>query len=75
MFGRGPRRELTRMLQRRLALRALRNMSALAPLMAGAVAGAELNRRATRSLGEKVKRDLSPSQRRTVVADSREARR
>jgi hypothetical protein len=75
VFGRGSRRELIRMLQRRLALRALRNMSALAPLMAGAVAGAELNRRATRSLGEKVKRDLSTPLRRTVVANSREARR
>ncbi|MGH9263809.1 MAG: hypothetical protein ACRD1D_03880 [Acidimicrobiales bacterium] len=58
-LGRGSRRELTRILQRRLTRRAMRNMSALAPLMAGAVAGAELNRRATRSLGEKVTRDLS----------------
>jgi hypothetical protein len=41
----------------------MRNMSALAPLMAGAVAGAELNRRATRALGEKVARDLSNMQR------------
>ena len=59
VLGRGSRRELVHMLQRRLALRAMRNMSALVPLMAGAVAGAELNRRATRSLGEKVVRDLS----------------
>ncbi len=59
VVGRGSRRELTRMLQRRLAMRAMRNMSALAPLMAGAVAGAEMNRRATRTLGEKVLRDLS----------------
>jgi hypothetical protein len=59
ILGRGSRQELTRMLKRRLALRAMRNMSALAPLMAGAVAGAEMNRRATRSLGEKVLRDLS----------------
>jgi hypothetical protein len=59
VFGRGTRQELTRMLQRRLILRAMRSMSALAPLMAGAVAGAELNRRGTRSLGEKVARDLS----------------
>lgn len=59
VLGRGSRRELTRMLQRRLAMRALRNMSAVAPLMAGAVAGAELNRRATRALGEKIVRDLS----------------
>ena len=59
LMGRGSRRELVHMLRRRLAMRAVRNMSALAPLMAGAVAGAELNRRATRSLGEKVVRDLS----------------
>ena len=63
VFGRGSRRELARILQRRLARRAIRNMSALAPLMAGAVAGAELNRRATRALGEKVARDLSNMQR------------
>ncbi len=59
VLGRGSRNELVRVLKRRLALRAMRSMSALAPLMAGAVAGAELNRRATRSLGEKVARDLS----------------
>ena len=63
LLGRGSRRELARILQRRLARRAIRNMSALAPLMAGAVAGAELNRRATRALGEKVARDLSNMQR------------
>lgn len=63
VLGRGSRRELTRMLQRRLALRALRNTSALIPLMAGAVAGAELNRRATRGLGEKIVKDLSGTQR------------
>jgi len=62
VLGRGSRRELAHMLQRRLARRAIRNMSALAPLMAGAVAGAELNRRATRALGEKVTRDLSNMQ-------------
>lgn len=63
VLGRGSRRELTRVLQRRLAFRALRNSSALIPLMAGAVAGAELNRRATRSLGEKVVNDLSSVER------------
>jgi hypothetical protein len=62
ILGRGSRRELTRLLQRRLAFRALRNTSALVPLMAGAVAGAELNRRATRSLGEKVAGDLATMQ-------------
>lgn len=59
VLGRTSRRELTRMLQRRLARRAVRNMSALIPLMAGAVAGAELNRRATRALGDRVVGDLS----------------
>jgi hypothetical protein len=60
-LGRSTRREVTRLLQRRLARRALRNMSALAPFLAGAVAGAEVNRRATRSLGEAVVRDLVDS--------------
>jgi uncharacterized protein (DUF697 family) len=58
-LGRTTRRELTKLLQRRLARRALRNTAALAPLMAGAVAGAQLNRRATQALGDKVARDLS----------------
>jgi len=58
MLGRSTRREVTRLLQRRLAGRALRNLPTLAPLLAGAVAGAEINRRATRSLGEAVVRDL-----------------
>lgn len=39
-------------LRRRVARRTVRNLSTLAPLLAGAVAGAELNRRETRSLGE-----------------------
>jgi hypothetical protein len=62
-FGRSTRRELARLLQRRLARRALRNTSALAPFLTGAVAGAELNRRATRSLGEAVVRDLASRRR------------
>jgi hypothetical protein len=57
-FGRTTRRELARLLQRRLARRALRNASALSPFLTGALAGAELNRRATRNLGDKVARDL-----------------
>ncbi|MGI9023158.1 MAG: hypothetical protein ACR2HV_08005 [Acidimicrobiales bacterium] len=57
-LGQSTRRELTRVLQRRLAGRALRNLPTLAPFLAGAVAGAEINRRATRSLGEAVARDL-----------------
>jgi hypothetical protein len=62
-FGRSTRRELSRLLQRRLARRALRSASALSPFLTGAVAGAELNRRATRSLGENVARDLSSRRR------------
>jgi len=57
-LGRSSRREVARLLQRRLARRALRNLPTLAPFLVGAVAGAEVNRRATRSLGEAVVADL-----------------
>lgn len=60
MLNRTPRRELTKMIQRRLARRAVRNTASWIPLMAGAAAGAELNRRATKALGDKVVADLSP---------------
>lgn len=59
VLGRGTRREITRLLQRRLVLRTARNTVSLAPFLAGAVAGAEVNRRATRALGEAVVRDLA----------------
>jgi hypothetical protein len=58
-LGRGTRNELIRLVRRRLAARLGRNLSTLAPLFVGAVAGAEVNRRATRSLGEAVVRDLA----------------
>ena len=58
-FGRGTRNELVKVVRRRLLARLGRNLSTLAPLLAGAVAGAEVNRRATRSLGEAVVRDLA----------------
>lgn len=45
-------------LQRRVARRAVRNLSTLAPLFTGAVAGAELNRRETRALGEALAEQL-----------------
>lgn len=45
-------------LRSRLMRRAGRNLTAFAPLLTGAVAGAELNRRETRSLGEALIRDL-----------------
>lgn len=58
-LGRGTRNELVRLVRRRLVSRLGRNLSSLAPLLAGAVAGAEVNRRATRALGEAVVRDLA----------------
>jgi uncharacterized protein (DUF697 family) len=59
VLGRGTRNELIRIVRRRLLQRAGRNLSSLAPMLVGAVAGAEVNRRATRSLGEAVVRDLA----------------
>ena len=58
-FGQTARRELTRLVQRRLTRRALRSTAALSPLLSGAVAAAALNRRATRTVGERVARDLA----------------
>ena len=45
-------------LKTRLVRRLGRNITTLAPFLAGAVAGAELNRRETRSLGEALIKDL-----------------
>jgi hypothetical protein len=53
------RGQLTQVIRRKLMVRAARNLSSLAPLMIGAVAGAELNRRATRDLGDDLVHDLS----------------
>jgi hypothetical protein len=58
-LGRGTRNELIRLVRRRVVARMGRNLSSLAPLFVGAAAGAEVNRRATRSLGEAVIRDLA----------------
>lgn len=58
VLGRGTRNELVRAVRRRLVARLGRNLSTLAPLLVGAAAGAEVNRRATRALGEAVRRDL-----------------
>ena len=57
--GRGARNEVVRLVRRRLLRRMGRNLSTLTPLFIGAVAGAEVNRRATRDLGEAVVRDLA----------------
>jgi hypothetical protein len=48
------RRELRDQLMRRLG----RNLTSLGPVFTGALIGAELNRRATRGLGEAIRRDL-----------------
>lgn len=58
-LGRGTRNELVRLVRRRVVARMGRNLSTLAPLFIGAAAGAEVNRRATRALGEAVVRDLA----------------
>lgn len=59
VLGRGTRNEIMRLVRRRLARRTLRNTSSLAPFLIGAVAGAEVNRRATAKLGNAVVRDLA----------------
>jgi hypothetical protein len=58
---------LARQLTRRLAARVRRSTFALAPLFTGAVAGALLNRRETRRLGNEIRDDLR-QRRRTVTA-------
>ena len=59
VLGHGTRNEIMRLLRRRLMRRTLRNTSSLAPFLIGAVAGAEVNRRATANLGDAVVRDLA----------------
>jgi hypothetical protein len=55
----GARRQAVHAVRRRLVRRAARNLAALAPLLVGAVAGAELNRRGTRALADAVIGDLT----------------
>lgn len=54
VFGAAAKREIRSQVLRRIG----RSTTTLAPFLAGAVAGAEVNRRATRSLGEALLRDL-----------------
>lgn len=54
LLGAAARRELRKRVMRRLG----GSMTTLAPFLAGAVAGAEVNRRETRKLGEAVAKDL-----------------
>ena len=58
LLSRQARNALARSLRNRLAGRMGRNLSSLVPLMAGAAAGAEINRRATRGLGRDLAGDL-----------------
>lgn len=57
-LGRGARKELVRLVRRRVLARLGRNLSTVAPLLAGAAAGAQLNRRATLAFAAAVRRDL-----------------
>jgi hypothetical protein len=53
-FGTQARRHLTSVIRKRLLLRSGRNLASFAPMLAGAAAGAELNRRATRNIGDQI---------------------
>ena len=59
MLGRSGRDALTLQVRRRLIGRVGRNTATFIPMMVGAAAGAEINRRATRKLGTKVARTLA----------------
>lgn len=59
VLGRGTRNEIIRLVRRRLLRRTVRNATSLAPFLIGAVAGAEVNRRAAAHLGDAVVRDLA----------------
>lgn len=65
-LGRGTSSHIVGLVKRKLTARLLRNVSSLAPLFVGAVAGAELNRRSTRDLGDAVVRTFAAG----AVADS-----
>jgi hypothetical protein len=54
MMGTAARRELQTSLLKRFG----RNLSTLGPLLTGAAVASYLNRRATRSLGDHVRKDL-----------------
>jgi hypothetical protein len=57
----GARRQAVHAVRRRLVRRTARSFAAVAPLLVGAVAGAELNRRGTRALADAVIGDLTSS--------------
>ena len=57
LFGFAARRQLRSILIHRMG----RSTSSLAPFFAGAIAGAEVNRRSTRTVGQRVLADLRPA--------------
>ena len=59
VLGRTARDQIAKAMRRRLARRMGRNLTTLLPVLTGAAAAAEVNRRATLSLGEKVRRELA----------------
>jgi hypothetical protein len=59
LVGRQARAALANSLRRRLSKRVGRSLGSLVPLLIGAGVAAELNRRATRTLGQSVQTDLS----------------
>src|SRR4051794_27134287 len=61
VLGQTTRNELVRIVRNRLLRRMGRNLATIGPMMIGAAAGAALNRRATRGLGERVAHDLARS--------------
>ena len=65
VLGQTTRNELVRIVRNRLLRRMGRNLATVGPLLIGAAAGATLNRRATRSLGDRIARDLGRNRRRS----------
>jgi len=57
-LGRGTTNHVVHIVKRKLMSRLFRNVSTFAPLFVGAVVGAELNRRSTRDLGDRVVKAL-----------------
>lgn len=59
-LGKKGRAHLVRLVRRKVAQRLGRNLATLAPMFVGAVAGAAINRRGTKHLGDRVLSDLIP---------------
>jgi hypothetical protein len=68
MLGTAARKELQSTLLRRFG----RNLTTMGPLLTGAAVASYLNRRATRSLGDKLQKELRKSHRRSLPGGGRE---